>query len=705
MRTRKASSVRGRKEGENEGTRVEGFVDADGPDRRRSTLLTSVHMVCAPTMHSKIPQTLHQFDASTASPGIVTATRRRLPPTPHKDPPDPGLGSTMTTSTRSPVTGLLGPVMRRSSSPRMLPTPPLPPASCSVQATTLMNNSFHSTTSSSPPITHQLQVMNRRPSTGRRLPDAPAPSSSSSSSPFPSSLTPSTSMYSESHLPPSTADSYLYRSASARNATSQLKAAQLPPAAPRSSIASSDPRPEMSTVNRLVPEPLTMPKPMNTVSSAPQTPRESNSDIPAGYKKVRKCSFNADVGRDSLSRNGSMAHLLEQQHLLRREFNATPDSVQYSTNSSLSPSIEQLNIEGSQKDSSDGEDPSHHGLNPSLYLGRRTPSSSISSVNDIQPVQNTPTAAPATEPEPRPKGLGLVHCSLQHFPVRKRLRVSILKIEGLAGELRPDLEIQAFCKVNILPGKANKQQVSVVKRGRDIVYNAEFFFDNISVEDIDGKSLALEVYHQGTTKIQKDLEIGQIMVPLKELTQLYSKKEVRIVEELKFKPSSKKLGKIFITTCLEKEARRLTINVIKVEDLPKWGIIGSPDVCVRITLSQNNGNPQTKSTRVLKSTCTAVYKEAVMFLISTSKTDLSKTKITISVHDVLRSVTGDDVIGSAYLGELAVDKSEQEQWKNTSEKLNKEFKGSHQLKPPNQAPDVHVSEMPSDDQLDEEDED
>lgn len=39
-----------------------------------------------------------------------------------------------------------------------------------------------------------------------------------------------------------------------------------------------------------------------------------------------------------------MAHLLEQQHLLRREFTATPDSMahSHSNNSSLSPSIEQV---------------------------------------------------------------------------------------------------------------------------------------------------------------------------------------------------------------------------------------------------------------------------------------------------------------------------------------------------------------------------
>lgn len=60
------------------------------------------------------------------------------------------------------------------------------------------------------------------------------------------------------------------------------------------------------------------------------------------------------------------------------------------------------------------------------------------------------------------------------------------------------------------------------------------------------------------------------------------------------------------------------------------------DVCIRITLSQNNGPSQTKSSRVLKSTTNAVYKEAVMFLISTKPADLEHTKIIISVHDLSR---------------------------------------------------------------------
>lgn len=140
--------------------------------------------------------------------------------------------------------------------------------------------------------------------------------------------------------------------------------------------------------------------------------------------------------------------------------------------------------------------------------------------------------------------------------------------------MRPDLEIQPFCRVNIIPGKQTKQQ-SFIKHGRNVVFNQEFFFDGIASEDIEKKSLLIEVCHQSAQKLQKDLEIGEICVPLKDLTQLHSKKEVRIIEELKHRTNSKKLGKLYITSCIDKE-NRLTINIIKVDDLPKFGIIGAP---------------------------------------------------------------------------------------------------------------------------------
>ncbi|VDM83729.1 unnamed protein product, partial [Strongylus vulgaris] len=60
-------------------------------------------------------------------------------------------------------------------------------------------------------------------------------------------------------------------------------------------------------------------------------------------------------------------------------------------------------------------------------------------------------------------------------------------------------------------------------------------------------------------------------------------------------------------------------------------------VCIKITLAQDE-KQQTKSSRVLKSTTTAVYNEAVMFLFNPGRKELETTKITISVHDMQRLV-------------------------------------------------------------------
>ncbi|EJD73848.1 hypothetical protein LOAG_18759 [Loa loa] len=342
--------------------------------------------------------------------------------------------------------------------------------------------------------------------------------------------------------------------------------------------------------------------------------------------------------------------------------------------------------------SSDAEEQVTHGIDSSLY--QQDPATSCSSIPDIRKKSTAVrTSSSWPENESRPTGLGLIHCSLQHFPIRKRLRVSLLRAEGLAGKLKPELEIHAFCKISLIPG--GKSQNSIVKRGRDVAFNQEFFFDNVLVEDLSEKCLAITVCHQSPQKLQKDVVIGDLYVSLKSLSELRAKKEVKIVEELKYCINSKKLGKLYIASCLEIRASRLTINIIKVEDLPKGGITGPPDVCVRVLLTQGNVT-QTKQSRIIKGTCNATYKEAIMFLVKTKPADLGNTSIVISVHDLTRTIAGDDLIGSVYLGKSAVDKSEHEQWKNTIEHIGKEFKGIHHLKARVEAPNVHVTEATSD---------
>uniref|UniRef100_A0A0N4ZWR7 C2 domain-containing protein n=1 Tax=Parastrongyloides trichosuri TaxID=131310 RepID=A0A0N4ZWR7_PARTI len=395
-------------------------------------------------------------------------------------------------------------------------------------------------------------------------------------------------------------------------------------------------------------------------------------------------------------RNGSMAHLFEQQHLIKvRDKSPSRTSTntlesQYSTEQLNSISsiksrgsvdkeddgsvsvVESISSSGSALLSGENKKPEILGLDPSHYTEKENKPEAVvlSASGQKLPLKD----------ENKNKGLGLVTCTLQHFPVRKRLRVTVMKVEGLAGELKPSLEILPFCRVTLLPGKNAKSQDSVVKRGRDAVFNQEFFFDNVTTEDLDSKQVQVIFLHQSSQKLHKDAEIGEFTIELKDFPLLHDKKEVKIVDELKVKFNTKKLGKIYFSTQILKEAKTLTINVNKVEDLPKWGLIGAPDVCVRVTVIQGENKIQTKQSRVLKNTCKAVYQESIMFLISTKLNDLKKTQVIISAIDMQRHGTGDDVIGSAYLGCIAMDKSEIDQWKNTIEHIGKEYKASHHLK-------------------------
>ncbi|GMR53818.1 hypothetical protein PMAYCL1PPCAC_24013, partial [Pristionchus mayeri] len=338
----------------------------------------------------------------------------------------------------------------------------------------------------------------------------------------------------------------------------------------------------------------------------------------------------------------------------------------------------------SQGEGEEARSSSSHGINPSHYLpnaplvspqGR---SHSISSSHSI--------ASPSTEHSQiiPPSGLGLVHCTLQHFPVRKRLRVNILKIEALAGGLKPEMEMHAQMRLSIPGLKTGKEQSSEVKRGRDPVFNQEFFFDGVSAEDLDIRVLHLAAFHHGG----KDFLIGDSQLILHHFPELHMKKE--------------KFGKIHITSCIERDARRLTINIKRVDDLPKWGFIGAPDVCVRISVMGGSGVSKTKGTRILKNTTSAVFNEAVMFIFNPTKAELAHTKITISVHDNQRTSTGDDVIGCAYLGIFSQDKTELEQWKNTVEHMGKEYKGCHHLKHPSISPPRESANAPVNDEPEEE---
>ena len=61
----------------------------------------------------------------------------------------------------------------------------------------------------------------------------------------------------------------------------------------------------------------------------------------------------------------------------------------------------------------------------------------------------------------------------------------------------------------------------------------EFFFDNVTLEDLDTKSVSVAAYHQGSAKLGKDILIGEAIIPLREIRELNTKKEIKVIEEIK----------------------------------------------------------------------------------------------------------------------------------------------------------------------------
>ncbi|KRZ19610.1 Synaptotagmin-4 [Trichinella pseudospiralis] len=280
-------------------------------------------------------------------------------------------------------------------------------------------------------------------------------------------------------------------------------------------------------------------------------------------------------------------------------------------------------------------------------------------------------------------GFGFLHFSIQYFPVRKRLRVLVIKAEGLILPIKRDIVLNTFLKIFLSPGKQQKQRSRrLIKHAEDTVYNEEFFFVNITEEDIKTKSVEIRLCNHATKQFHNDRVIGEVKLPLHAVPQLWSKQEIHFIRNLSPK-QVKKLGRIHLGITLEASARRLTINIAKIDDLPKYGIYGPPDPYVRITLNQNQVT-QSKQTRTLKNTCNPVFREAVMFLVSVGEEDLENTSLVVSVMDALRPSCPSSVIGEVILSKSAEEKSCAEQWRMMLASPGKEIKASHTLENPSE---------------------
>ncbi|XP_043836393.1 C2 calcium-dependent domain-containing protein 4A-like [Dromiciops gliroides] len=104
---------------------------------------------------------------------------------------------------------------------------------------------------------------------------------------------------------------------------------------------------------------------------------------------------------------------------------------------------------------------------------------------------------------------GALHLATEYCPVSRRLRIRLLRAEGLySGAAEPGA---IGCRVSVTlvpPGKTCKQRSAVVRRSRNPVFNEDFFFDGLSEDDLRRTAVKVKAENKGRS-LERDRLLGR----------------------------------------------------------------------------------------------------------------------------------------------------------------------------------------------------
>ncbi|XP_072472521.1 C2 calcium-dependent domain-containing protein 4A-like isoform X2 [Notamacropus eugenii] len=104
---------------------------------------------------------------------------------------------------------------------------------------------------------------------------------------------------------------------------------------------------------------------------------------------------------------------------------------------------------------------------------------------------------------------GALHLAAHYCPVSRRLRIRLLRAEGLySGTAEPGA---IGCRVSftlVPPGKTRKRRSAVVRRSPNPVFNEDFFFDGLSEEDLRRTAVRVKAENKGRG-LERDRLLGR----------------------------------------------------------------------------------------------------------------------------------------------------------------------------------------------------
>lgn len=265
--------------------------------------------------------------------------------------------------------------------------------------------------------------------------------------------------------------------------------------------------------------------------------------------------------------------------------------------------------------------------------------------------------------------LGTLVFKLRYLNDRKALIVSISKIRSLVRNIshasdstngdqfqsKSLVALDPYVKLQLLPDKQHKVKTRVVRNSTNPVYDEDFTFYGLNLDDLKGMSLHFVVL--SFDRYSRDDVIGEVVCPLNTL-ELTSIENQQVAYSREIQPRSLKIksqgrGEILVSLCWQPAAARLTVVLLKARNLPRMDVTGLSDPYVKIYLLYNGQRIAKKKTHVKKRTLSPVFNESFAFDIPIAEGCDAGALDGVSIELMLLDwdrVTKNEVIGRLELG-------------------------------------------------------
>lgn len=295
-------------------------------------------------------------------------------------------------------------------------------------------------------------------------------------------------------------------------------------------------------------------------------------------------------------------------------------------------------------------------------------SSSMSSLGESLGLLSQASVSAAV---PIEENLGRINFTLRYQFTEQTLEVRIIKAQSLPAKDFSGTS-DPFVKILLLPDKKTKLETQVKRKNLNPIWNETFLFQDYPYTKVQERILHLQVLDYD--RFSRNDPIGEVNLPLADVD--LTQETVLWKSLVPSKKSSGKLGSILLSLCCSPASNRVTIIIIKCQNLMAKDISGKSDPYVKIWHTYKGKKIEKVKTSVKYSTLNPVYNESFVFNVQLER--LRDTMFVITVMDKDK-LSRNDVIGGLILGPRS-SPSEQEHWNNMLQKPRQPVAQWHMLK-------------------------